>query len=75
MRARSLHTNLMAARNTQSMQHTDSSHLDAGQPGDHERTPDERSDAEPAHHAEDHQFQYPTVVPVSRPVPAATSQW
>jgi hypothetical protein len=57
------------------MQRTDSSPLQSGEHGGHERTPDERSDAEPAQHAEDHQFQYPTVVPVSRPAPAATSQW
>ena len=56
------------------MQHTESSPGEAAEPGD-ERTPHECRAAEPARRIEDHHFEHPTVAPVSRPAPAATSQW
>jgi hypothetical protein len=45
------------------------------EPGGSERAPDERWAAEIAQHVGDHHFEHPTVAPVSRPAPAATSQW
>jgi hypothetical protein len=56
------------------MQHTASSPDERAEPGD-ERTPDARRAAEPDRRVEDHHFEHPTVAPVSRPAPAATSQW
>jgi hypothetical protein len=57
------------------MQHPDPSTPEATEPGGDERPLPERAAAGHAQHVEDHHFELPTVAPVQRPVPAATSQW